>query len=86
MISGLGRCPEEENGKWQPALVFLPGKFHEQRGAWRAIVPESESDTTEHTHACNPAHHTPITLLLLLFFSLSCPGECMNNKGSSLYF
>ena len=46
----------------------------------------SESDTTEHTHACNPAHHTPITLLLLLFFSLSCPGECMNNKGSSLYF
>ena len=37
--------------KWQPALVFLPGKAYGQRG----LVGSSpggykESDTTEHTH------------------------------------
>ena len=42
LISGLGRSPEEENGKWQPALVFLRGEFYEQRGAWRATVHESQ--------------------------------------------
>ena len=36
--------------KWQPALVFLPGKFHGQR-AWRAAVPGvTESDVTEHIY------------------------------------
>ena len=29
LIPQLGRSPGE--GKWQPALVFLPGKFHGQR-------------------------------------------------------
>ena len=35
--------------KWQPTPVFLPGKFHGQRGAWGSIVhriPKS-SDRTE---------------------------------------
>ena len=34
--------------KWQPTLVFLPGKFMD-RGAWRVIVHgvAKELDTTE---------------------------------------
>ena len=28
-IPGPGRCPRRK--KWQPTLVFLPGKFHGQR-------------------------------------------------------
>ena len=41
-------------GKWQPAPVFLPGKFHGQRslasGAWQATTVHvtAESDLTEH--------------------------------------
>ena len=31
LIPGSGRSPEEENGKWQPAPVCLPEKFHGQR-------------------------------------------------------
>ena len=47
--------------KWQPTLVFLPGKFH----GWRNLVGYSlwghkESDTTEQ---------------LRFHFSLSCTGE-----------
>ena len=39
-------------GKWQPAPVFLPGKFHGQRslasGAWQATVHvTAKSDLTE---------------------------------------
>ena len=39
------------SGKWQPASVFLPGKFHGQRNlvgysSWGL----KESDMTEHTH------------------------------------
>jgi len=29
LIPGLGRFPQSR--KWQPALAFLPEKFHEQR-------------------------------------------------------
>ena len=32
----LGKIPWRR--KWQPASVFLPGKFHGPRGAWRATV------------------------------------------------
>ena len=36
--------------KWQPILVFLPGKLHGQR-SWQAIVQgHKELDTTEHSH------------------------------------
>ena len=35
-IPGLRRSPAEWNG--YPTPVFLPGKFHGQRGAWRATV------------------------------------------------
>ena len=37
--------------KWQPALVFLPGKFHRQRSlvGYRPWG-HKELDTTEHTH------------------------------------
>ena len=34
--SWVGKIPWRR--KWQPILVFLPGKFHEQRGAWQVIV------------------------------------------------
>ena len=45
-IPGSGRPPGE--GKWQPTPVFPPGKFHEQKGAWQAIVYgiTKESDMT----------------------------------------
>ena len=34
--------------KWQPTPVFLPRKFHGERGAWWATVHRvAESDTTE---------------------------------------
>ena len=37
---------------WQPTLVFLPGKFHEQRSL-DGYNPRDrkESDTTGHTHS-----------------------------------
>ena len=34
--SWVGKIPWRR--KWQPILVFLPGKFHEQTGAWQVIV------------------------------------------------
>ena len=34
--------------KWQPALVFLPGKFYRQR-SWLQSMGVSESDTTKAT-------------------------------------
>ena len=45
-IPGSGRCPGVGSGN----PVFLPGKFHGQRGTWWATVHESESDTAEGTH------------------------------------
>ena len=39
--------------KWQPTLVFLPGKFHEYRSlAGYSPWGYRESDITEHVHAC----------------------------------
>ena len=48
-IPGLGRS-------WQPAPVFLPGKFHGQRSL-RGYSPwgHKESDTTKHRTAQQPA-------------------------------
>ena len=45
-IPGSGRPPGE--GKWQPTPVFLPRKFHEQKGARQAVVYgiTKESDMT----------------------------------------
>ena len=42
-IPGSGKFPW--SGKGQPAPVFLPGKFHGQRGPWGC----KELDTTEGT-------------------------------------
>ena len=37
--------------KWQPILVFLPGKFHGQRRlAGYRLWGHKESDATEHAH------------------------------------
>ena len=39
------------SGKWQPTLVFLPGKSHGQRSpAGYSPWGHTESDTAEHTH------------------------------------
>ena len=35
-VPGLGKIPWRR--KWKPTPVFLPGEFHEQRGAWQATV------------------------------------------------
>ena len=35
-VPGMGKIPWRR--KWQPTPVFLPGEFHEQRGAWQATV------------------------------------------------
>ena len=43
-IPGWGRLPWKR--KWQPTLVFLPGKSHEQRGAeWAAVHGVTKSWT-----------------------------------------
>ena len=46
--------------KWQPALVFLPGKFHEQRSLTDYSLWDSkELDTTEHARTHTHTHtHT----------------------------
>ena len=53
-IPGSGRSPGRR--KWQPTLVFLPGKFHGQRSL-RGYSPwgHKESDTTKHRTAQQPA-------------------------------
>ena len=39
--------------KWQPAVVFLPGKFSGQRSlAGYTPWGRKESDATDHTHTC----------------------------------
>ena len=49
MIPGLGRFPWSR--KWQPAPVFLPGKFHGQRSlADYSPLGRKELDRTAHTH------------------------------------
>ena len=49
LIPGLGRSTGE--GKWQPTLVLLPGKFHGQRSLV-GYRPQGckESDMTEQLH------------------------------------
>ena len=64
--------------KWQPAPVFLPGKFHGQRclagySPWDC----KESDTTEqlsmHTHSITPAkvHESIISIWEMLLSAIS---------------
>ena len=49
LILGLGRFSWRR--KWQPALVFLPGKFHGQWSlAGYSPWGHKELDTIEHTH------------------------------------
>ena len=57
------------NRKWQPTLVFLPGKFHEQRNL-AGYSPWSckESDTKDHAHARAYAHQKFTCYLLHLFY------------------
>ena len=45
-VPGLGRSP---GGEWQPTLVFLPGKSHEQRSLVGLMGPWGlkESDMTD---------------------------------------
>ena len=51
----VGKIPWSR--KWQPTSVFMPGKFHGQRGAWQATVCwVTESDMTKHTCACAHTH------------------------------
>ena len=47
--------------KWQPTLVFLPGKSHEQRSlADYSLWGSKELDTTERAHTHTHTHtHTP---------------------------
>ena len=48
-VPGFGKIPWSR--KWQPASVFLPGKFHGQEEPGRLQIMGSKvSDTTEHTH------------------------------------
>ena len=45
-IPGLGKISWSR--KWQPGLVFLPGKFHEQKNlSGYSSWGRKESDTTE---------------------------------------
>ena len=56
-----------QSRKWQPAPVFLPGKFHGQRSL-AGYSPQglNESDTIEPTH---PHEHWGCTHLFKLVFS-----------------
>ena len=50
LIPGLGRSTGE--GKWQPTLVLLPGKFHGQRSlVGYSPWDRKESDMTERLHS-----------------------------------
>ena len=42
-IPGSERSPWRR--KWQPAPVFLPGKFHEQRRLWATVCGVVKSGT-----------------------------------------
>ena len=47
--------------KWQPALVFLPGKFHEQRSlADYSLWDSKELDTTERAHTHTHTHELSV--------------------------
>ena len=49
LIPASGRSPWSRN--WQPAPVFLPGKFHGQRSlVGYSLWGRKESDTAEHTN------------------------------------
>ena len=78
--------------KWQPTLVFLPGKFHGRRSPW----DHRESDMTEqlstHTHircyVCKQVWNPPLVLMLLslysvLYLSLTCFPGGSDGKASA---
>ena len=44
----VGKIPWRR--KWQPTPVFLPGKFHGQRGLWATVYGVSKSRTQLSTH------------------------------------
>ena len=58
LIPGTRKIPWSR--KWQPSVVFLPAKFHEQRS--------KESDTTEHknTKIQIPLYRWPLVIILYL--------------------
>ena len=60
-IRGLGRFPGSR--KWQPILVFLPGKSHGQR-TWCTAVHgvTRESDVTDCTCTHTPPHNLSLNL------------------------
>ena len=63
----VGKIPWSR--KWQPALVFLPGKFHRQR-CLTGYSPQGckEKDMTEHAHTHTHTHthiHTYVCVLVI---------------------
>ena len=55
--------------KWQPAPMFLHGKFHGERSWWGMVHATTESDTTEQTK-CTAPHHVHIQLDVALSLAL----------------
>ena len=51
---GQGNCPILGRRKWQPTLVFLPGKFHGQKslGPYSSWGWKESDTTTKRTHIC----------------------------------
>ena len=85
--------------KWQPALVFLPGKFHEQRSLTDYSLWDSkELDTTEHARTHTHTHtHTRVKCsvpgmrhywvpILAHYFLLSNLGQNYFFTSLSFYF
>ena len=55
----VGKIPWRR--KWQPTLVFLPGKFHGQRrlvsySLWGRKESDINEDMCVHTHMCSTKH------------------------------
>ena len=63
----VGKIPLRK--EWPPTPVFLPGRFHGQRGlAGYSPWGRKESDMTEHTHAGMIS--TNLFILFIFFFLL----------------
>ena len=60
-IPGPGRFPWRR--RWQPTLVFSPGKSHGQRSlaGYSPGVAKSQTRLNTHTHACKTAGSEPGT-------------------------
>ena len=92
--SWIGKIPWRR--KWQPALVFLSGKCHEQRSlvgycSWR----HQGSDMMEHTHTHTHTHtinYPPILIkpfFIGLYFKISAVGQvkfASSGTNSSVQF